>query len=193
MTHRFAAPIAVLAVLATSLSGSSCGGGGGPVSPPSTLPPTTPPTTLPPPPVSSCPIGQGNPYASCDRTTPALLPQVESAMDTLLQQRPQLFDLSEELAPGTRAYRVLDREGYLEGLVSTLRTAGLCAERDVDDPAQSQIFVKDSNTSSEEFDVLLSSGFMRRGGGSYRATCVPAAFPVTRSQDDPPVGSGCYR
>jgi hypothetical protein len=195
MTHRFAAPIAVLAVLAAlSLSSTSCGGGGGPVSPPSTLPPTTPPTTLaPPPPVSSCPIGPGNPYASCDRTTPSLLAQVETAMDTLVQQRPQLFDLSEELVAGTRAYRVLDREGYLEGLVSTLRAAGLCAERDVDDPAQAQIFVKDSNTSSEEFDVLLGNGFMRRGGGSYRTTCVPAAFPVARTADDPPVGSGCYR
>ena len=195
MTRRqLAVYVAAIAVLvSTALLGSSCGGGG-PVSPPSTLPPTTPPTTVAtPPPVGSCPLGQGNPYANCDKATTTLLPQVESAMDALIEKSPQLFDLSEELAPGTRIYRVLDKDGYMAGLVATLQGMGLCAESDVDDSSQSLLLVKDSNELSEEFDVLLSNGFMRRGGGSYRATCMPASFPASRSPDSPPEGSGCYR
>lgn len=81
----------------------------------------------------------------------------------------------------------------MAGLVATLRAMGLCAESDVDDSSQSLLLVKDSNELSEEFDVLLSNGFMRRGGGSYRATCLPASFPASRSPDSPPEGSGCYR
>jgi hypothetical protein len=33
----------------------------------------------------------------------------------------------------------------------------------------------------------------RRGGGSYRQTCTPSAFPVQRAEDAPPIGSGCGR
>jgi len=34
---------------------------------------------------------------------------------------------------------------------------------------------------------------MRRGAGAYRQTCRPAAFPVDRAADAPPIGSGCGR
>ena len=34
---------------------------------------------------------------------------------------------------------------------------------------------------------------MWHNGASYRATCTPASFPVERSADLPPVGSGCGR
>jgi len=54
-------------------------------------------------------------------------------MDLLIQQKPQIFDLNDEYAPGTRAYKVLDKEAYLEGLVANLRATGLCSERDADD------------------------------------------------------------
>jgi hypothetical protein len=88
---------------------------------------------------------------------------------------------------------VLDEDAYFDGVVANLVAAGLCAERDVDDPYQQTIFVKDSNSFSEEFDLVLSTGHMRRGLGAYRTTCSPAAFPVERTADAPPVGSGCFR
>jgi len=187
-----------LAVAAAALLTSSCGGGNSPSSstPPSTLP--VQPTPAPPPiggsfSDSACPLGKGSVNAECGQGHSALLGDMEAAMDLLIEQKPQIFDLSEQIAPGMRSYRVLDREAYAEGLVANLRAAGLCAERDPDDAQLETIRVKNSADFSENFDVLLSNGFMRRGGGAYRETCSPAAFPVERSVDAPPIGSGCGR
>ena len=81
---------------------SSCGGG----SYPSTPTPTPTPTTQPaPPPVtggdpfhhSSCPLGKGDENAACAKgRSAALLAEVESAMDKLVLERPQLFDLTKD-------------------------------------------------------------------------------------------------
>jgi hypothetical protein len=129
----------------------------------------------------------------CERRSSHLLAEYEAAQDRLIEQQPQLFDLDDEYAPGSRAYRVRDHDAYLAALVASLQGAGLCAERDVDDPARELVFVKDSNDFSEEYDTLLSTGHVRRGVGAYRSTCTPASFPVDRPADAPPVGSGCYR
>lgn len=188
-----AAALGVVAVLLLS-----CGGGGSPFSP---IPPTTPPSPPPPtpPPIgggdsfhdSSCPLGKGDVNAKCGQSRSALLVELETAMDALVQQKPQIFDLSDESAAGPNAYKVLDREAYLDGLVANLRAAGICSERDPD--LLETIRAKSSSDFSEDYDVLLSSGHMRRGRGAYRQTCSPSAFPVDRSEDAPPIGSGCGR
>ena len=178
----------------------SCGGGASPVS-------STPVTTVatqptPAPPVTgigdafnhaTCPLGKGDVNAECGRYSEALLAEVETAMELLIQQKPQIFDLNNEYAPETRAFKVLDREAYMNGLVANLRAAGLCSERDPDDALLETIRVKRSSDSSEDYDVLLASGHMRRGTGAYRQTCVPSSFPVDRAADAPPIGSGCGR
>jgi hypothetical protein len=189
---------ALAAVAFISLMTLSCGGDGAPSSatPPTALPSSTP---APPPPVSvgdsfsqlNCPFGKGSPSAKCDRSASRLLNDVESAMDDLVRQKPQIFDLNDEYAPGTRAFKVLDRTAFAEGLVANLRAAGLCSERDPDDALLETIKVKNASDFSEDFDVLLSSGHMRRGVGAYRQTCNPSSFPVERSADSPPIGSGC--
>jgi hypothetical protein len=122
-----------------------------------------------------------------------LLPNLESALDRLVKERPGIFDLSNEAYAGTKTYKVLNRDAYMDGLVATLVAAGLCAERDVDDAEQQMIRVKDSNEFSEDFDVLLKDNYIRRGPGSYAATCTPPNFPANRDPNWPPVGSGCYR
>jgi hypothetical protein len=179
----------------------SCGDGKSPVS-------STPPTTVShqptptPPPIgggdafnqASCPLGKGEVNASCDRKKyPSLLAEVETAMDLLVQQKPQIFDLHDESKPGTGAYKVLDKEAFMNGLVANLRAAGLCSERDADDALLQTIRVKSSSDFSEDYDVLLLTGHMRRGTGAYRQTCKPSAFPVDRASDAPPIGSGCGR
>ena len=73
----------------------------------------------------------------------------------------------------------------MNGLVDNLRTAGLCAERDPDDALQQTIRVKDATDFSEDFDVLLASGHMRRGERGYRRRCTPPSFPVDRAADAP--------
>jgi hypothetical protein len=194
---------AALAVAAglVALAALSCGGGDSPAS--STPPVTSPPQPTPTPPPAgsgstfyhaSCPLGPGNADPTCARgKSSALLGEVEAAMDLLLKQKPEIFDLEDEYDSGTQAYRVKDREAYQDGLVANLRAAGLCAERDADDAILETIRVKSSSEFSEDFDVLLSSGHMRRGTGAYRQSCTPSAFPVERGADAPPIGSGCGR
>ena len=197
--RRSLTPAVVIAVAVVAVLTLSCGGGG----PSSSTPVTTVPhIPTPTPPVSvvgdayndaNCPLGKGSLAAECSRKHESLLADVEKAMDLLVQQKPQIFDLTNEYAPGTHAYKVLDKGAYMDGLVANLRTAGLCSERDADDAMQQTIRVKDSAESSEDFDVLLASGHMRRGTGAYRQTCTPSAFPVDRPSDAPPIGSGCGR
>ena len=190
-----AAALAAVAVVAFLTS--SCGGDGSPSSstPTTTLAPQPTPTPVVFDPFShaSCALGKGDVNAECRRANTELLAEVEAAMDALIQQKPQIFDLNDEYAPETRAYKVLDKEAYMNGLVANLRAAGLCSERDADDALQQTIRAKNAAEYSEDFDVLLSSGHMRRGAGTYRQTCTPSIFPVDRSADAPPIGSGCGR
>ncbi len=93
---------------------------------------------------------------------------MSGAIDRLVLERPGLFNLQEESAPGTGTYRVVDREAFLDGVAQNLRSAGLCAERTLD---LDRLLVKDTNDSSEEWDVLTSQGFIRRGSSSYMMSC----------------------
>jgi hypothetical protein len=194
--RRWLAAAVVAAVAVVAVQMSSCGGDGSPSS-------STPTTTFAPSPTpgpifdpfnhASCPLGKGDVNAECRRANTEVLADVEAAMDALIEQRPQIFDLNDEYSPDTRAFRVLDREAYMNGLVANLRAAGLCAERDPDDALQQTIRAKNAAEFSENFDVILSTGHMRRGTGMYRQTCTPSSFPVDRSEDAPPIGSGCGR
>ena len=196
-------PVSVTAATVFGLAAflvTSCGDSG----PSSTTPPVTIPQPTPAPtPVgggggdsfyhASCSIGKGDPDATCERKGERLLNVYEDALDLLIRQQPAIFDLSDEYVPDTKAYRVKDRNAYLDGIVMNLRAAGLCAERDPDDGAQETIRVKSENDFSEDYDTLLSSGHMRRGEGAYRLSCSPSNFPVERDADAPPIGSGCGR
>jgi len=163
------------AVLAAAVACS----GGSPTQPPIAAPP---PTTLPTPPITApttppltgatCSIGKGDIDAHCARTTPRLLGAVDAAIDRVVKAKPSLFNLQEELSPGS--YRVLDAHAYVQAVVEQLIAAGNCAQVFGD-----QIQVKDSQEFSEEYDVITSSGFVRRGAGSYVKLCSPAAFPLT--------------
>jgi hypothetical protein len=167
-------------VVALALVAVSCGGGSLPVQP--TPPAVAPPPVAPPSSggdeqasANSCPIGKGDPEATCAKSQARLLEEVEAAIDRLVQDRPELFDLEAEAGEGTGQYRVRDREAYLDGVIANLRAAGLCAERTID---LQRVQVKDANDYSEEWSVWTSNGFIRRGGNAYLQTCRPAAFPV---------------
>ena len=168
-------------VVAAGLLALSCGGGSSPSAPP--VDATPQPVATPAPggegaSASSCPIGKGDPDATCTRRSPQLLAAMDAAIDRLVRDRPELFNRLEEASPGSGLYRVLDSERYLDGVVANLRASGLCAERTLD---LERVVVKSTNDFSEEWDVLASSGFIRRGGGSYLQTCEPAVFPVEAS------------
>jgi hypothetical protein len=116
---------------------------------------------------------------------------VESAIDSVVVERPELFDLDVESGPQTRQYRVLDQDGYIDSVVDKLRQMGLCAQRS--EQIYEQVQIKEDNGLSEDFDIYLGDGFIRRGTGSYRLSCTPASFPIARGPNDPPADSGCNR
>ncbi len=184
-------------VTVATLASVSCGGGGSPSSG-STPPVTVTPTPTPTPvggggggnPGASCHLGPGAINAECAKTSPKLLQAVLDAMDLLVEQKPTLFDKEDEAGSGTKQYRVLDKEAYLNGLVANLIAAGYCSERDPDDANYERILVKNENSFNENFDVLAGSGPHMRRGGSYFETCTPANFPVDRGGLPAP-GSGC--
>ncbi len=185
--------VAVAAAVAAVVLALSCGGGGSPASstPATTLPSATPPPTGGGSVGQSCRLGNGDVNADCGKTSSKLVDQVLSAMDQLVQQKPQIFDLKDEaFAPGSGNFKVLDREAYLNGLVANLLAAGLCAQRDPGDYNYEQVQAKNENGFSEDFDVLLSSGHMWHSRSAYRDTCTPASFPLVGA-DIPPAGSGC--
>ncbi len=194
MLHRHSIRVvsfcAATALTVIALLGLSCAGDG-PTQPPITTPAATPlPTSGP---ATTCPLGEGTLDADCVEASERLLPRVEAAMDRLVENHPEIFNLEDEADPGTHAYRVLDVEAYMEGLVAELRADNMCAEIDVDDADGDMILVKDSNDFSEEYDVLTGKLFMRRGEGAYQYTCTPASFPTERPDYWPPVDSGCKR
>jgi hypothetical protein len=167
---------AALAALVALASGS-CGDGpkAAPTAPAPIVPQATPtpPVTGGGPSASSCPIGKGDPEAACARGGAQLEGSINAAIDALIRVRPAIFDLREEAVPGTGTFRVLDRDAFIDGVAEQLRAQGLCAERSID---FERLVAKATNDSSEEWDVLTASGFIRRNG--HRHTCKPASFPV---------------
>ena len=168
----FPAACAALVVLAAW----SCGGGSSPAAPPA---PTAVPATPTPDgggvSASSCPIGKGSVTPACKELSPRLLEAVDAAIDRLVREHPEIVDRADEEGANTGQYRVLEADAYLDGVISNLRTAGLCAERTMD---RERIVAKATSDFSEEWDVLSARGFIRRGRRSYVRTCTPPSFPV---------------
>jgi hypothetical protein len=186
------ASLAALAASAVAVFAPSCGGDSRPID---STPVTTRPSPTPSPtPVNlGCDLGMGSVEVECSASLPLLLPFVEGAIDMLVSERPQLLDLTVQSPGGNEQYRVLDTEAYLDTIVANLRRQSVCAERDGDSLGLRRILVKNSNDYSETFDVLSASGFISRGRSAYLQTCSPAAFPIIRTADMPPPGSGCGR
>lgn len=173
-TGRTASALALLLTLSWA-----CGGGSSPTSsgpPPTPTPapaptPTATPTT--PPVVQGCSAGQGDPRATCFRSQATFLDAINAAIDKVVQQHPEYFNLNDQSAPG--AYRVTNENGYLDGVVANLQQAGFCAEPDI---TRTVIQVKQGNDLSDEYDIFTGNGFINRGQGAYTRTCNPASFPV---------------
>jgi hypothetical protein len=120
-----------------------------------------------------------------------LLADVDAAIEQVAREKPGVLDVNDQAIPGTGQYRVLNPKAFIDGVVANLQAMGNCAQSDWDFPLE-VIQAKDSSDFSEDFDLVTSKGFVRRGIGSYRQTCTPAAFPVDPS-NWPPKGSGCSK
>src|SRR5262245_42642969 len=182
-----------LRALTTGLAGaallflvSACGGGKSPSAPatPSSGPAATPPpTATPPPPIAGysaqcSAVGYGTTAGTCDGSVEsAYLADVEDAIDTLINTKPEIFNFKVPAADG--GLRVEDRDAYYQGVVDILGKKGLCAA-----PSYGPVtlLVKKTNAFSETFVILSPRSSVRKGPSVYAARCTPAEFPLTAEE-----------
>jgi hypothetical protein len=136
---------------------------------PAPAPTPTPDATPPPPVTSSCSLPPGNPNGTCAYTSPQFADDVEWAIVQVMTTRPQFFDFNGRYGPAYPG--VVDADGYTRNVVKFLGQRGYCALYDGE-----EIALKSSNGFNEQYDILSAAGFVRRGPGTYRATCTPAWF-----------------
>jgi hypothetical protein len=168
------------AVFALALLAASCGKG----TPAEPTPSPTPtpaavatPTPAPAPtPVNArvaCGVGAGSGDGlehSCPRSGESFLRQVNDAINRVVVKSPQIFDFDNQRGDG--GYYVKAVNQYYNGVVQELGNAGLCAVVD----GGGEIAVKTNNRYNDQYHIMISSGHVRRGETSYRATCSPAWF-----------------
>ena len=168
------------AVVVFALLGWGCGKGTPAEPTPSPTPTPAPaptPTPVPSPtPVNArvaCGVGAGSGDGlehSCPRSGENFLAQVNSAINRVVTRSPQIFDLDN--ARGDGGYYVKNVNQYYNQVVQELGNAGLCAVVD----GGGEIAVKTNNKWNDQYHIMISSGHVRRGETSYRATCTPAWF-----------------
>jgi len=168
------------AVFALALLAASCGKG----TPAEPTPSPTPtpaavatPTPVPAPtPVNArlaCGVGKGEGSGleeSCPRKEENFLSQVNTAIDRVAQKHTNYFDFDNQRGDG--GFYVKNVNGYYAEVVQELGNMGLCAVVD----GGGEIAVKTNNKWNDQYHIMLSSGHVRRGPTSYRATCSPAWF-----------------
>jgi hypothetical protein len=119
---------------------------------------------------------------ACSPQNPDFLDALDQAIDTLIAQQPQIFDLNQFAGPG--GYLVLSEGAYFVGVIQNLDKQGYCGGL-----YSEELAVTNTRAFSENYDILDSRHFARRGLNSYRSTCAPAAYTT----EPPPAGNtpGC--
>jgi hypothetical protein len=177
MVYRYVA-LAAAAALAAAVALVACASPtpSSPVPPQAAVTPAPTPAPSPTPstPRVACGVGPGTGDGleeHCPRTSPSFLVDVNAAIDRAVQNHPELVDLDDHAGPG--GYMVRDVDGFFDQVVQEIAAGPrLCAVVDAD----LEIAVKRDNTLSEQYKLMWSSGYIRRGETSYRATCTPAWF-----------------
>jgi hypothetical protein len=119
-----------------------------------------------------CAIGTGDPRAHCDqRGTAELWLEVDAAIDAAIAMRPALVNL--ERVVGPKGYYVLAPDEFYLGVAAALQAKGICAQYDF-----RVLQVKNSQARSEQYDLILPNGHIRRGPVGLTASCAPASFPL---------------
>jgi hypothetical protein len=96
--------------------------------------------------------------------------EVESAIDQVMAQKPELFDPSQH-APGNSWPMVKDMTAYSNAVIAALSQKGYCGKFDGE-----EIQIKRTNEFTEHYDINFADQYVRRGAGAYRGSCYPAAF-----------------
>jgi hypothetical protein len=117
-----------------------------------------------------CSLPPSNPSnPSCSMESGTMIGLVDQALTRTVQSRPDLFNLNDKKCEN--CYYVKNVNGYVAEVQRQLAALGMCHIWDGE-----EIGVKRKNEFNEQYDILLASGHMRRGAGTYRSTCRPAWF-----------------
>jgi hypothetical protein len=156
--------IALLAVLALAAACGKSSSTPVAVATPTPAPVPSPSAT---PRAFACPLpSRPDTGITCPRITPVLNGFVNTAIENVIAQQPQLFDFNDSLAPGS--WKVRDRQRYVDAVVTAIHAQGVCAKDD-----NEEIAVKNTNDFNEQYNIWTSGGYVRR---SYITTCIPAQF-----------------
>ena len=98
------------------------------------------------------------------------LDDVSAAIVQVQKDKPQLFDFT-QTQPGTDWPKLVDLEGYWQGVVDILVKKGYCAQ-----VVEELQIKRGSNSFSEQYKIDYSYQYIRTGTGIYRSSCYPAAF-----------------
>jgi hypothetical protein len=151
---------------------TSCGTSDPPVAP-APVPTATPVPTPPPPPpprlsvIPPCFLPASNPgdSAVCAEHPSQLRSVVNPAIDRVITERPDLFDL-EDVNGGPK---VIKYDAYMTAVVAAINESGYCG---LVGP-EGEIGVKSSNGFSEQWGIMTSANYVRR---RYIGDCSPATF-----------------
>jgi hypothetical protein len=105
-------------------------------------------------------------HIECPKLEPRLSAYVNTAIENVIAQQPQLFDFNNNLGVGS--WKVLDRQKYVDAVVRAIQAQGICAKDD-----NEEIAAKNTNDFHEQYNIWTSGGYVRR---AYITTCVPAQF-----------------
>jgi hypothetical protein len=160
--------VAILALLLPGLLG--CGGSG--TSAPTAPAPTPAPVVVasPTPKGFACPLpAMPDLHGKCPKETPRLGRYVSDALDRVVREHPEYFDLTDDKGGGS--YKVLDREKYHQAVVAAIHDQGVCAIVE-----KEEVALKTTNDFNEQYNIWTAFGYMRRPPGAYITTCYPAQF-----------------
>jgi hypothetical protein len=134
--------------------------------------PQDPQATPPPSSGAGCGVGPGSGSGeNCPRQEPSFLSEVESALDQLVRQEPQLFNLNKTSKGCANCYQIVNADRYVQRMAELMSQRGLCGLYDGEELA-----VKKTNAFNDQYDIFTADGYIRRQAGSYRSTCYPAWF-----------------
>jgi hypothetical protein len=105
----------------------------------------------------------------CWKLEPELLGALEAAITAATQAHPENYDFGDTRCGN--CYYVQNSQAYYAEVARQLQLRGVCSVQDRD-----EITLKSTNGWSEQFDILLGSGHIRRGAGAYLYSCSPAMF-----------------
>jgi hypothetical protein len=145
---------------------AACGSTSTPTAP-ATSAPTPTPAPAPTAQAFTCPLpAMPDLHNTCPKLTPRHQEYVNTAIDTVMRQHPELFDFNDTLGS---AVKVLDRHKYQTAVVAAINARGGVCGNDNNEEIQT----KTTNDFNEQYNIWFSGGYTRR---SYITTCFPAQF-----------------